>query len=297
MSAAPVFRAAAVALAAAVVGALPAPGGAYAADPPLTLEYGTSLTTDTAAKSAVAFCPEGSWVYALGGWVDGGAGDVLLTGMHPAADLRSAKVTAVPRSGSTAAFSVTAQAMCIATEQPPTLISQTTLTGDSATVRCADGTAVVGFGFTMNRRVDQWRIDQLVPSRYLHELTVHASGAGIAPGALTVHGICRTRQFPSVHTGYLAGQGPTVDSGSWPRISALSSAGLGALGVGGVVVGERTHLDGFLVMPFSGGYVRANRFPAPPGPLLSRQFATATTDGAVTGNDGRIGTFYGPAPQ
>lgn len=295
MPAAPVFRAVAVALAAAVVGVLPAPAGAYAVDPPLTLEYGTS-PTDTAAKSAVAFCPEGSWVYAVGGWIDGGAGDILLTSMHAATDLRSAKVSAAPRTGSTARFSITAQAMCIATEEPPELVSYTT-TGAAATVRCADGTAVVGFGFIMNRRVDEWRVDQLVPDQYLHQLTVHATGASALPGSLTVQGICRTRQFPSIHTGYYAGQGPTVDSGSWPRISALSPSGLGALGVGGVVTGERTHLDGFLVMPFSGGHVRANRFPAPRVPLLGQQRSAATADGAVTGNDGRIGTFYGPAPQ
>lgn len=295
MPAAPVFRTVAVALAAALAGALPVPGGAYADDPPLTLEYGTS-PTGTGPQSAVAVCPDGSWVYAVGGWIDGGAGDILLTSMRPATDLRSATITAVPRSGSTAAYSVTAQAMCIATVQPPELVTYTTNTA-TTTVRCPDGTAVVGFGFTMNRRVDEWRVDQVVPDQYLHELTVHTSGASVGSGTLTAYGICRTRWFLQPSKGYYTGFGPTVDTGSWPRISALDPNSLGSLGVGGVVTGDRTHLDGFLLMPFSGGYVRANRFPAPPGPLLRQQRTAAAADGAVTGNEARIGTFYGPPPQ
>ncbi|MEV4411660.1 hypothetical protein [Catellatospora sp. NPDC049609] len=295
MPAARTTRVIVTALTAALVGALPAPTGAYA-DQPLTLEVNTSAT-DTAPKSVVVTCPADAWVHAVGGWTTGGGGRALLTRMEPAADLRSAIVAARPATTDTTEFSVTVQAMCIRTQVPPQRVAATALLGDAVSVPCGDGESAVGFGFALQRPTDDWRVDQLLPNAALTRVSLHTAGTRPLLAPLTVFGICLP--WPSSDPYVCRKETTPVTSGAWPRTAALPPTGLGAFGVGGVVTGLNTHLDGFLVLPFAGGSVRAARLPgvALP-PLAARSGAAAaavtTTSDAVTGYDTRIGTFYGP---
>ncbi|WP_155370233.1 hypothetical protein [Catellatospora vulcania] len=297
MKAAPTTRAI---VAAAVLGAVLAPAApaAAAADPLVTLEQQTS-TTDTVAKTVVVSCPDESWVFAVGGWVNGSTGRVLLTRLEPAADLRSATVSARPRTDSAVAFSVTAQVICARTVVPPTRVDNTTMQGSSIEVVCPKPTVMLGFGFRMDRRVDSWRIDELLPDGYLSQVSLHASGSGTG-GALTAYGICHTAvDLPGAFAGVYRASSFPVTGSTWPKLAPLMPNLLGwTFGIGATVSGSDSHLDGFQLRPFGDGLARADRINATSGlaaprtPARTASLLGPAEDPTLTTYGARIGTFH-----
>ncbi|MEV0457966.1 hypothetical protein [Catellatospora methionotrophica] len=294
MKAAPTTR---VIVAVAVLGAVLAPAAPAAAvpDPLVTLEQQIS-GTDTTPKTVVVSCPKDSWVFAVGGWVNGSTGGVLLTRLEPAADLRSATVSARPRSDSAVAFSVVAQVVCARTLVAPTRVGNTTTQGSAIEAACPDPTVMLGFGFAMDRRVDNWRLDELAPDSALARVSVHTSGSGIG-GALTAYAICHTvSEPPGALINLYRAVGIPVTGPAWPKLATLLPMDLGwTFGVGATVSGAGSHLDGFQLRPFGEGTARADRVGALPGlrtPSLVASGMAAAEDPSLTTYGARIGTFH-----
>ncbi len=295
MPTATVIRVAATALAATLLGLLPAPAGAYA-DELLSLEEETSSTNNTLAKEVTVTCPDGTWVVAVGGWTTGGGGRALLTRMEPSDDLTSAVVEARPGSALTTGFTVSAQAMCLRGDTPPERV-ENTVSGDSVVAVCPEEHQAVGYGFAMNRHAGDWRLDQLRPGAELGRVRAQASGTRPALAQLTVVGIC----LPSPsHTAFSCVRQPGPSSPIlFPRTVVLPFPDYGYLGVGGSVTGIGTHLDRFHLDLYASGEVRAARYLALALPLspAARSGVAATADeGAaesMTGFGSHIGTFYG----
>ncbi|MEU8007447.1 hypothetical protein AB0B66_40340 [Catellatospora sp. NPDC049111] len=296
MKAAPTMR---VIVAAVVLGAVLAPAAPAAAlpDPLVTLVTQIS-STDTDPKTVVVACPKDSWVFAVGGWSNGSDGRVLLTRLEPAADLRSATVSARPRSDSTAAFSLVAQVICARTIVAPTRVANTTMQGSSIEVVCPEPAIMLGFGFAMDRRVDDWRLDELQPDGTLSQATVHVSGSG-GTGALTVYGICHTvAEPPGALVNRYRASGIPVTGQTWPKQATLMPMTLGwTFGIGAIVTGLGSHLDGFRLLPFGDGISRADRVPVLPGLPLRTPARTASLigpaeDPSLTTVGARIGTFH-----
>lgn len=293
-------RTAAVVAAAALgtAGTLIAPIPAYAG-PVVTVEQNASAL-DANPKSVTVDCPDGAWVIAVGGWIENNDGRVLLTRLAPDDDMRSATVAARPRSDTAVQFSIVAEAVCATLEVAPTRVTGTSYGTATAQAACKAPEIMMGFGFALDRRVDTWRVDSVVPSDDLMQLTVHAAGSG-AGGALTAIGICHTYDpdEPPNNTGRWIMNGAA--GAGWPKTATVDSSMLFGwqLGVGGEVVGPDAHLDGFRARPFGTSGVRATRPGSAPGGWvrlpLGRQGGVmqASGDGAgVTGYVAQIGTFH-----
>ncbi|GAB4054390.1 hypothetical protein [Catellatospora paridis] len=298
MKAAPTMR---VIVAAAVLGAVLTPAAPAAAlpDPLVTLEQQIS-PTDTAAKSVVVSCPDDSWVFAVGGWINGTTGGVLLTRLEPAEDLRSATVSARPRSDSAVAFSVVAQVICARTLVAPTRVANTTMQGSSIEAACPEPAVLLGFGFAMDRRVDNWRLDEMAPDGYLSQVSVHTSGSG-GGGALTAYAICHTVvEPPGALINLYRAIGIPVTGQTWPKLATLMPMTLGwTFGIGATVSGPGSHLDGFQLRPLGEGQARADRTGALPGlpglPVPAARPASLlgpADDPSLTTYGARIGTFH-----
>ncbi|MEU8077879.1 hypothetical protein AB0B31_20775 [Catellatospora citrea] len=297
MKAAPTMR---VIVAAAVLGAVLSPATPAAAlpEPLVTLEQQTSAT-DPDPKTVVVSCPDDTWVFAVGGWTNHSSGQALLTRLEPAADLRTGIVSARQRSGNTAAFSLTAQVICARTVVAPTRVANTTVQGSSIEVVCPGPTVMLGFGFAMDRRVDDWRLDELLPDDDLSQVSVNISGSG-PTGALTAYGICHTVVEPpgTLINLYRATSIP-VTGQTWPKLATLLPMTIGwTFGVGATVRGPGSHLDGFQLRPLGEGVARADRVSALPGlPFPHAQtrmvglFGPAE-DPSLTTHGARIGTMH-----
>lgn len=297
MKAAPTTR---VIVAAAVLGAVLAPAAPAAAlpDPLVTLEQQTSVSNPD-PKTVVVSCPDDSWVFAVGGWTNHSSGQALLTRLEPAADLRSGTVSARLRDGGTVPFSLTAQVVCARTVVAPTRVSNTTTQGSSIEVECPDPTVMLGFGFAMDRRVDDWRLDELLPDGDLSQVSVNISGSG-PTGALTAYGICHTVVEPpgTLINLYRATSIP-VTGQTWPKVAALMPMTLGwTFGVGATVSGPGSHLDGFQLRPFGEGSARADRVSMLPGLPVPRALSQTASmlgpaeDPSLTTHGARIGTMH-----
>ncbi|MBV1850062.1 hypothetical protein [Catellatospora tritici] len=282
-------RLAAAAFAAGALAVSAGPVAAYA-DQPVSLAQRTS-PVDAAAKSVTVQCPPESWVFAVGGRVDGGGGRVQLVRMEPASDLRSATVAARPRSDATATFSVTAEVVCGRSERQPALVTLSSTQATSVTAVCPGQTDLLGFGFRLDRPVDEWRIDALVPDLGLTSVQAHAAGGG-QQGALTVAAICYKvdPQQPSIRP--YRWQAASTPESAWPKTANLEPTGNDwSFGVGGQATGVGAHLDAFAPRPFGTSWVRAQRLLVALPLGASRQSATAD-NGSVTGYAARIGTFH-----
>lgn len=300
MKAAPTMR---VIVAAVVLGAVLAPAAPAAAlpDPLVTLEQQISAVNPD-PKSLTVFCPDDSWVFAVGGWTNHSSGQALLTRLEPAADLRSGTVSARLRSGGTVPFSITAQVICARTLVAPTRVSNTTTQGSSIEVECPDPTVMLGFGFAMDRRVDDWRLDELLPDGDLSQVSVNISGSGPG-GSLTAYGICHTvAEPPGALINLYRASGIPVTGQTWPKLATLLPMTLGwTFGIGATVRGHGGHLDGFQLRPFGEGVARADRVSTLPGlpglPLNHPAARTASLmgpaeDPSLTTYGARIGTFH-----
>ncbi|GHJ48904.1 hypothetical protein Cs7R123_62460 [Catellatospora sp. TT07R-123] len=281
-------RLAAAALAAGALAVPVAPVPAYA-DPLVGLVQHTS-GVDAAPKSVTVQCPAGSWVFALGAQVTGGGGLVQLVRMEPAADLRTVTVAARPRSTATGTFSVTAEAVCGRSERAPVLVTRDTVQAPSVAATCPGETDLLGFGFRIDRPVDQWRIDALVPDFGLTSVGVHAAGAGL-PGTLAVAAICYKvdPKQPQIRPYRMGAAGDLGDV--WPKTVGVDPNGDDwSFGVGGQATAAGTHLDLFAPRPFGTSWVRAQRPSVPTQPGAVR--AAVADDGTVTAYAARIGTFH-----
>jgi hypothetical protein len=124
--------------------------------PPAGLEYVSahSATGSTATRTAIAACPGTTRLVGTGGRVSDGAGEVLLTAIQPAADLRSLTVTAhEDADGFGGSWSVSAYAIC-ATELPDHQLvfadSDSDSTDEKSVVAlCPLGTEMHGTGFVV----------------------------------------------------------------------------------------------------------------------------------------------------
>ncbi|MDI1462914.1 hypothetical protein QEZ54_18210 [Catellatospora sp. KI3] len=283
-------------LAAAVVAAgalvVPAAPAAATAEQPVVLAQRTS-PVDAAAKSVTVQCPPGSWVFTVGAQVVGGGGRVQLVRMEPAADLRSVVVAARPRSDAAGAFSLVAEAVCGRSERPPTLVTASSTQASAVALLCPGQTDLLGFGFRLERPVDQWRIDALVPNQDLTGVQVHAAGGG-QQGALAVAAICYRvdPQSPSVRP--YRWQGVSTPGSPWPKSAGVEPTGDDwSFGVGGLAVGVDAHLDAFVPRPTGTSWVRAQSVAASLPPGAARSVAPAAADnGSVTAYAARIGTFH-----
>ncbi|GAA1401049.1 hypothetical protein [Catellatospora coxensis] len=297
VKAAPTMR---VIVAAVVLGAVLAPAAPAAAlpDPLITLQEQASESSPD-PKTVVVSCPDDAWVFAVGGWTDDSSGQALLTRLEPAADLRSGIVSARPANGGTTPFSLTAQVICARTLVAPTRVANTTMQGISIEVECPAPTVMLGFGFAMGRNAENRRLDQLEPDGDLTQVTVGTSGVG-QTGSLTAYGICHTVvETPGALINIYRATGIPVTGQTWPKLATLLPMTFGlAFGVGAIVTGPGSHLDGFLLRPFGEGVARADRISTLPGLPILRTPARTTSlmgpaeDPSLTTVGARIGTFH-----
>ena len=169
----------------------PAPAG-------LTRVAATSSSSSAASKSVPAICPAGRHVLGTGGELAGAPRQLLLHGLAPSSDLT--KVTAQAfedETGTTAAWTVTAYAICAAPAQPLSLVSRTlayaSTSPRSAARECgADGVAV-GMGGQIQGTGNQLVLQGLSPALdgTGPQLTVAEDRTGYAgTWSLTVYTIC-----------------------------------------------------------------------------------------------------------
>jgi hypothetical protein len=253
------WAAAAVAATVAWVGLAPA-APARAAVPPAVHQRTSDITSDP-IKSVTVTCPNQSYVFALGGEIVGGDGDVLLTGLYPGPELHSARAVAQARSPHPAPFGVRVTAVCQPfTIRPPHLVQETVQGGVAIDATCPGETVLFGLGYLLDQPVGplSGRVDALVPDVTLKHVAVHASGAG--PGSrLTVFGICY-RPTMDPHQPAPHRVEATTDSTDWPK-SVVTEPGEGStFGVGGQVRADGfAHLDGLVPLSSTVGGARASR--------------------------------------
>jgi hypothetical protein len=247
------------------------------------VEQRTSLFGLSSPRSITVECPSGSWVFAVGGQIIGNNGSVLMTRMSPSDDLRSAIVEAKVRGNPTVPFAVTAYAVCVLGVQRPSLVVETVDQSSTVSARCPDRTVLTGFGYALDRSVDTWRVDAVVPDPALQQVMLHAGGGG-TPGSLTAVGICyEVHTDPTQAPPHRADAISNVD-GTWPQsVSTPSDTGL-TFGVGASVTAPgEVHIDALVPLTRDVGGARATR--------ANGTAAAAQVQRTGDGDDGSVSTF------
>jgi hypothetical protein len=242
--------------------ALAPASAAYAGLTPVVHQRTSDIDTNP-TKSVTVGCPDHSYVFGLGAEIKGGGGNVLLTGLYPGPQLRSATAVAVARSGNPPPYGVTVSAICQPFTRPPDLVQQTVQAGTEVDATCTDPDSVLfGFGYLLDQPAGPaGRVDAIVPDATLRRVSVHASDTG--PGSrLTAFGVCYA---PNLDPGQPAPYRveATTDAPGWPKLVATAPGDGSTFGVGGVIRADGpAHLDALTALSSTVGGARASRFNA-----------------------------------
>lgn len=269
----------------------PAPA-AYAGVDPLVRQRTSDVTTNSTISVAVG-CPPSSFVFALGATIQGGGGDVALTGLYPGPELRAGLAVATARSADPTPYAITVSITCQPfTLRQPELVQETVEGGAQVEATCSDDESVLfGLGYLLDQPVGPapGRVDALVPDPTLRRVSVHASDVG--PGSrLTAFGICYTpRLDPGVPAPHRVEA--TTDSPAWPKAVATEPDDGSTFGVGGVIrAAGPVYLDSLMALSSTVGGARASRANAPTS--LSRVDGEGDDEESLTAYAIRGGTFH-----
>jgi hypothetical protein len=141
---------------------------AFCATPTVGLTYvsATTAPSSLSSRTVSAFCATGRSVLGLGAFVTSGAGQVVLDGVQPAADLKSATASAYEDdSGYAGNWSLTAVAVCsVAPAGLQRVVASSTATSASprsATATCPAGKSAHGAGLEFTGGLGQVLLDDL----------------------------------------------------------------------------------------------------------------------------------------
>jgi len=133
-------------------------------------------------QTVIVSCPAGTQVFGMGGWIDGGNGQVILDAVYVLAGLTGVGAIGVEdEDGYAANWVVTAFAVCappvsgqqsVSAQQPPSGFDSTS--PKTVTLSCPAGTAVHGIGGRLQGALQDNTLDDLVPSAALDSVIVKA---------------------------------------------------------------------------------------------------------------------------
>lgn len=290
----------------AVLGALPVvvlPSPASATVGPAQRYSETSEINTDLTKSVAVECPTHTVALGAGGRIDTSDGRVQLTGIVPAADLRSVRVYGRARDGHSTPWSLTAFAVCEPDGDDSHPRVEVAVDDDGVAVAGCDADEFVyatGFRFVGTGTT---RLRQVVPDPATGTVTVQVTGIGTAD--VTAYAVCGDQRGDSGRGQFRCEESGSA-SGSSLQVVAVcqdwGDPGANVFGAGGRVTGDhRMFLDA--IVPGVGlleARARATRAPlgavvveipggAHPGPRL----AQPDDDYEVTAHGEYVGTWYG----
>jgi hypothetical protein len=191
------LAAVAFALGVAAAGAVTVSAAPAQAVPGVDAVSAGSANDTTPLKTIPVDCPTGTRVYGAGGSIQGGFGDVVITGIIPNASLTRVSVTAIQRVAVTTAWRVIARAVCgpasagltrvvaSATGSPPAAVTPT----------CPAGTNLFGLGMVINDSVSDSTsaatLTRIVPTSTTQAVMAAAETRAFAASwTLVGYGIC-----------------------------------------------------------------------------------------------------------
>jgi hypothetical protein len=273
-------------------------GPAYAESDPVRVAL-TGVSNTAPAKTMRAECPNNTVVFGVGGLVNPGGGNVILTGIVPDASLAGVTVSGLANAAQTAPWSLTAVVVC---HNPGSRSPVRTLGLGliwNASTDCYGGRILYGVGFEILNPTATAFVDQVVPRTDLSGADVHARGTDIGLFHLVAYGVCalplsrgeRTQDVSADDaTSPKSGTAPKAtvvihDDGSW-----VFAAGALITGTGNLHIDALTPTDGL-----DGGYARASRIPLNfPHKSTAKRVAVmaGTDDYSLTTYGDTIGSWY-----
>jgi hypothetical protein len=132
----------------------------------LTYVSATTAPSSLASRTVSSFCASGRSVIGTGAIISDGAGEVILDGVQPAADLKSVTASAYEDdSGYAGSWSLTAVAVCAAAptglQRVVATSTSTSTSPRSATATCPAGKSAQGAGIEFTGALGQVRPDDL----------------------------------------------------------------------------------------------------------------------------------------
>lgn len=156
-----------------------------------------SADDSTPLKTIAVDCPTGSRVYGAGASIQGGFGDVVITGIIPNSSLTRVSVTAIQRVALTTAWRVIARAQCgpASTGLTRVVASATGSPPAAVTPTCPTGTNLFGLGMVINNSVSNSTsaatLTRMVPLSTTQARMAAAETRTFAPSwELVGYGIC-----------------------------------------------------------------------------------------------------------
>lgn len=292
----------AVAVVAPMVGVLATPATPAFAIGTLQRVSASTPVNLTAEKSVVVGCEAPAQLFAPGGRVIDGGGDVFLTAIVPNVTAETVTVTARLRPlASPRPWGLVAHAVCATTPTAPTRAEASSSVALTTTATCPAGTRVFGTGFRLDAAANVAYTDQVVPDVGLTQVRVGASRR--LPGALTVNAFAVCHPSVGLMTRV---ESTSAFDGTWPKTATFteSSSLSQVYGVGGRINGASgVLLDGLVPEPSANRVnAMANRIPGdvalpgaePQGTELpgGDRAGAATLAAEVMADDGSV-TAYG----
>ena len=216
-------------IAAALAGALLVDPAAYAMDAPVRVEL-TGVSNFATSKTMRAECPGGTVVFGVGGSVNAGGGNVILTGIVPDANLAGVTVTglAISRQSAVVVFDGRRRLPRPGGKAP--VRRSGSGSAGNASMDCIGGKILYGAGFEILNATGAGLVDRVVPRSDLSGVDVHARGIAPAAGDLVAYGVCalplprgERTDVPSATTRPRRRPGPRRSPGSPPTAAAGSS--------------------------------------------------------------------------
>src|SRR5262245_29701582 len=137
--------------------------------PGLVTVNATSATDSTSSRTVVVRCPAGKNISGVGAAVNGGGGEVVLTGYYPIhGNPDSARATAnEDADGYSGNWSLTVYAICVTADPSMTIVTGTSLTDSAgnkgAVANCPAGEETIGMGGAISGGVGQVFLTDVYP--------------------------------------------------------------------------------------------------------------------------------------
>jgi hypothetical protein len=198
----------------------------------------SSVWDSSTAKSVTAFCPARTHVIGTGAKISGGAGQVVLEGVVPNAQLTSVTVSAhEDADGTPGIWSVTATAICAnvpGLERVSETVASNQYNVRLASASCPYGKKTLGAGGEIIGGYGQVHMQSIEPNTVSGIAEAYEGGAGTSNSwSLTAYAICADPP-PGYEYVY---QGAFTGSATSFGLAVYCSAGKKLLGTGGLVGG------------------------------------------------------------